>query len=64
MVQKADIDASVLTLNKEYIINAKEVRNNDIYNGRYLLARKRELYIRQDEEFIANVMLLFDKAPY
>lgn len=63
LVQKTDIDSSVMTVNKEYIIKADEVYNSEAYNGRYILTRKRELYIREDENFTMAVMLLFKKIP-
>lgn len=62
LVQKTDIDASVLTMNKEYIIKADDVYNTEEYNGHYILTRKRELYIREDEDFALNTMLLFEKV--
>lgn len=61
LVQKNDIDSSVLTMNKEYFIKADEVYGSDKYNGRYLLTRKRELYIREDDDFSMDVMLLLEK---
>ena len=63
LVQKTDIDAAVFTMNKEYIIRADDAYKTDAYNGRYLLKRKRELYIRDDDTFTVNVMLLFEKVP-
>lgn len=63
LVQKTDIDAAVFTMNKEYIIRADDAYKSDAYNGRYLLERKRELYIRDDDTFTVNVMLLFKKVP-
>lgn len=63
LIQKTDIDASVLTMNKEYIIQANDVYDEEKYNGKYLLTRKRELYIRVDEGFTMDVMLLFEKLP-
>lgn len=63
LVQKTDIDAAVFTMNKEYIIRADDAYKTDAYNGRYLLERKRELYIRDDDTFTVNVMLLFKKVP-
>ena len=62
MVQKTDIDASVFTINKEYIIKANDAYNTDAYNGRYILVRKRELYVREDTDFTTNIMLLFRKV--
>lgn len=63
LVQKNDIDSSVLSMNKEYIIKADETYGSDIYNGSYLLSRKRELYIREDESFIMSVTMMLEKVP-
>ena len=62
LIQKNDIDSEVLTINKEYTIKADETYNTDRYNGKYILVRKRELYIREDETFTMCVMLLFEKV--
>lgn len=62
LVQKTDIDSSVFTINKEYLVKADEVYGSEKYNGRYILSHKRELYIRNDEEFVMNTMLLFEKV--
>lgn len=62
LVQKTDIDSSVLTMNKEYTIKADEVYKSSIYNGRYMLIRKREVLIREDDNFTMNTMLLFRKV--
>ena len=61
VVQKTDIDPSVLTINKEYAVKADEVYKTDDYNGRYLVTRKRELMIREDEDFRLATMLLMKK---
>lgn len=61
LVQKTDIDASILTINKEYTIKADEVYKKSDYDGRWLLIRKRELYIREDDNFSMTTMLLFEK---
>ena len=63
LVQKTDVDSSVFTMNKEYIIRANDAYGSETYNGRYLLTRKRELYIRDDNTFTMDVMLLFKKVP-
>ena len=63
LIQKTDIDSSIFTMNKEYIIQANDAYGSDTYNGRYLLTRKRELYIREDNKFTMDVMLLFKKVP-
>ena len=63
LVQKTDVDSAAFSMNREYIIRAEEAYNTDAYNGRYLLVRKRELYIRDDDTFTVNVMLLLQKVP-
>ena len=62
LVQKTDIDSSIITINKEYIVKADDVYDSK-YNGRYILTRKRELYVREDRDFSMNTMLLFEKIP-
>lgn len=62
LIQKTDVDSSVLTMNKEYIIHADEVYGNT-YNGKYILIRKREMYVRENNNFTMNTMLLFEKLP-
>lgn len=62
LVQKTNVDSSVITMNKEYIVKADDVYGSK-YNGRYILTRKRELYIREDQDFTMNMMLLFEKIP-
>ena len=47
----------------EGIIKADETYGSDIYNGSYLLSRKRELYIREDESFIMSVTMMLEKVP-
>lgn len=54
-VTKSEIDNSILTPNKEYIINNFEGYNE--YNGRYLLAYKKEILLQKDEEFMSNTTL-------
>ena len=61
LVQKTDLDGSSFTLNKEYIVKCDEVYGKTDYNGNYLLSRKRELYVRVDEKFVMNTMLLLEK---
>lgn len=61
VVQKTDIDPSVLTINKEYTVKADEVYKTDEYNGTYLVTRKRELLIREDDDFRMATMLLMKK---
>ena len=63
VIQKTDIDSEVFTINKEYYIEASNAYGTDTYNGRYILVRKRELYVRDDETFTMNTMLSFKKVP-
>ena len=60
-LNKMDIDASVFTPNKRYII-----RNYDGHkdrDGDFILTRKREMYFFESEElFHGNVMLEFDQV--
>lgn len=63
MIQKTDTDSSIFTINKEYMIRAEEIYGTDKYDGRYILVRKRELYIKNGDSMRMNVMLLLEKAP-
>ena len=60
MVSKSDIDMSIFTINKRYYIKATDTYG-DLYNGEYLLVRKREIYIREDDTFTGDVALTFNK---
>lgn len=58
-VVKTDIDTSKITINKEYII-----RNFDklgYRNGKFLLARKREVYTLDNDTFILSCIMTFRK---
>lgn len=63
MIQKTDTDSSIFTINKEYMVRAEEIYDTDRYDGRYILVRKRELYIKNGDNMRMNVMLLLEKAP-
>lgn len=54
-LNKNDVDASVLTPNKQYVVyNGAHLETNGIY----ILTRKRELYIREGTDtYMVNVML-------
>ena len=58
-VNKNDLDSSVMTINKEYII--KNIDAQSANDGKFLLSRKRELFIRQDTNFVMNTMLDFKR---
>lgn len=58
-IHKVDLDSSVITINKQYIVkNYINLREND---GTYLLSRKREIYIREGDDFILSVILTLKK---
>lgn len=66
-VNKNDLDSSVFTPNKEYIINADQVYKDCGYTGNYLLQRKRELYFKSSEEtssdhLVMSLLLFFEKV--
>ena len=67
-INKNDLDASIFTPNKEYIINAGEVyKDCTEYTGNYILQRKRELYFKSSEEtssdkLVLSLMLFFEKV--
>lgn len=61
LVKKTDLDTAAITINKEYTIKADTVYGSDKYNGRYILIRKRELYMREDDDFILNTMMIFKR---
>lgn len=58
-LKRAEIDSSIITPNKEYII--KNYREYSEYNGRYILSSKRDVYLQQNNEFISNTILTFRK---
>lgn len=65
-ITKTDLDASVFTPNKEYIINAEDVYDKS-YSGRYLLRRKRELFFKStgntaDDKLTLSTLLFFEKV--
>lgn len=58
-IVKNDLDASLFTLNKEYIINDPV---HESYSGRYILLQVQQLFIKQTENFIMSTVLKFKKA--
>lgn len=59
-ISRTEIDSSIITPNKEYIIrNFKEYSE---YNGTFLLISKKEIFIQQDNEFISKTILAFKKV--
>ncbi|MGL5330980.1 MAG: hypothetical protein ACRDD7_17085 [Peptostreptococcaceae bacterium] len=59
-VSKTELDTSILTMNKEYII--KNFNKLGYKNGKFLLSRKREIYISEGEEYILSTVLTFRKT--
>lgn len=58
-ISNTEIDSSIITPNKEYII--KNYKEYSEYNGRFILSSKRDIFIQQDKEFISNTILVFRK---
>ena len=55
---KNDLDASMFTMNKEYIINDP---NHEEYNGRYLISSTKQIFVKQTDYFIMTTVLTFKK---
>ena len=55
---KNDLDASMFTMNKEYIIN--DLLHED-YSGRYLLCSTKQFFVKQTDYFIMTTVLTFKK---
>ena len=58
-IVKNDLDASLFTLNKEYIINDPV---HESYSGKYILLQSQQLFIKQNGSFIMSTVLKFKKA--
>ena len=58
-IVKNDLDASLFTLNKEYIINDPV---HDSYAGHYILLQVKQLFIKQNENFIMSTVFKFNKS--
>lgn len=52
---KTDLDTDVFTINKR--ISVYHIDRYQQYNGDYLLYRKRECFIREDDTFVLNTMI-------
>lgn len=53
------VDTSILTINREYNIVANSVYPDR--DGKYLLVRKKEVYIRDGDNFVLNILMTFRK---
>lgn len=58
-IVKNDLDASLFTINKEYIIRDPL---HEEYNGRYILTHSKQLFIKQNGNFIMSTVLSFRKT--
>lgn len=58
-LNKNSLDTSVFTINKEYIIKNYEAHSNK--DGRFILNRKVDIFLREDDKFLLNTSLEFDK---
>lgn len=58
-VFKNDLDSSLFTPNKEYIINNST--EHEEYNGRFLICSNKQVFIKEDNKFQMSTMLRFKK---
>lgn len=58
-ISKTGLDASILTINKQYYIKNNNVMSDK--DGIYLLIRNREIYIKEDTNYLLNNLLSFKK---
>jgi len=58
-INKNGLDLSVFTINKEYIVKNYDAHSNK--DGKFLLNRKVEIFIREDKKFVLNTMLEMHK---
>jgi hypothetical protein len=56
-ITKEHMDNSLLTINKKYLVQNKGQHTDE--NGKYLLIRKREVYMKEDQKFSTTTMLSF-----
>lgn len=61
VVNKNDLDCSVLTPNKVYTVKNYDTHSDK--NGKFLLSDKKEIYLRQDDSFVLATVLTFRKIP-
>ena len=53
-IVKGEIDTTILTPNKEYLV--RNYSSFKEYDGRYMLAYKREVLVKQSTDFISNTI--------
>ena len=54
-ITKTEVDSSIFTPNKEYQIRHYEA--NREYDGKYVLSYKKEMILRQDDDYIGSVLI-------
>ena len=59
-INKNDLDPSLFSINKEYIVHNYDAHSDK--DGHFILSRRLEIYIREDEKFTCNTMLELDKV--
>lgn len=57
---KSEIDSSIFTPNKEYLI--KNYKYLSEYNGKYILSYKKEIIVQEGTSFVSKTVLGFRKA--
>jgi len=58
-IVKPNLDASIFTINKEYIINNTEEYKD--YDGRYLICCAKQFFIKEEDGFAMNSLMRFKK---
>lgn len=58
-ITKNDLDASIFTMNKEYIINLDD--DHSEYSGRYILSSVKQFFMKQNEYMVMTTILMFKK---
>ena len=58
-ITKNDLDASIFTMNKEYIITMDE--DHEEYSGRYLLSAVKQFFVKQNDYCVMTTILMFKK---
>lgn len=53
-ISKTELDSSFITPNKEYLVNNRDYYKE--YNGRYILSYKKEVFIKEDDNYISATM--------
>ena len=57
---KQDMDVSIFNINKKYIIRNYDAHSDQ--DGLFLLDRRVDIYVREDDRFLCNCLLTFSKV--